>query len=268
MLSILILIAIIVISLFTFFVHREIDNVKREDDVADKTCAKTEEIEDKIEQPKKEKEQIYLLNTDYIKYKVFDVYNLNSNSIIIHNDFVLKNLWIQEPYYSTFFRLLSFLDRDLLLVKDPSSEVFVLNIRDEDNREIKTKAYKVISIIDVTSRVLKINKDKILKFKQADAQNIVLSVFLYCISKSKQFQAVDIKDICSNFLEDYPFQEDVAYIISIFEEEGSQLNFIEKSFEKALKYCYKYPYTEAEDKKQEYGIKLIPKLPRKILRHI
>lgn len=268
MLNILVFIVIFIIGLYAFLVFGGSGDQEVENDI-EEVVDTEEEIEDKVEQPKEEeKEQIFHFCTHYIRYKVYDDYNLSYASTIIHWTFALKNLWLQEPFYSSFFRLLCFLDKNILCIKDQNSEGYWLNLRDEDDKEIDTKAYNVIKILDIISEVLKENKELILRYRRDDAQQIVLSIFIYCISKSQQFKNTNIEDICSNFLQDYPCKNDIVYIISLFNKRGHLLNFIQKSFKKVLKYCHRQPHTEYEEKKQEQDIKLIPELPEKILRHI
>ena len=268
MLNILIFIIIFIIGLYTFLTFSGSGDQEVENDI-EEVVDTEEETENKVEQPKEEeKEQIFYFNTDYIRYKIFDDYNLSYASTIIHWTFALENMWIQEPFYSSFFRLLCFLDKDILCIKDRNSEEYWLNLRDEDDKEIDTKAYNIIKILDIISKVLKDNKELILRYRKDDAQQIVLSILIYCISKSQQFKNTNIEDICSNLLQDYPCKNDIVYIISLFNKKGHLLNFIQKSFKQALKYCHRHSYTEYEEKKQKQNIKFLPELPEKILRHI
>ena len=268
MLNILIFIILFIVGLYAFLSYSESGDQEVENDTKE-VIEKKEEAEDKVEQPKEEeKEQIFNFDTHDIRYKIFDDYNLSCKTKIIHRDFSLEKMWIQEPYYSIFFKLISFIDKDLLFIKDKNSEEYWFIVRDENGKEIDANAHNIIKILDIISTILKINKEMILQYRKEDAQQIVLSIFIYCISKSKQFQSADMNEIYSIFLRDYPHKINITCIISLFEEKDSQLNFIQKSFKKALKYCHRHPYTEFEEKKQEQDIKLIPKLPSKIFRHI
>jgi len=271
MLNILISIIIFIIILYAFLAYSRNDNQEEENNIKKEVLDKAKEAKKKVEQPPKQeekKEQIFLFNTDYIRYKIFDDYNLSYTSSAIHRNFVLENLWIQEPYYSNFFRLLSFIDKDVLFVKDQNNQEILTNTRNKDDKEIAAKIYNIIKVFDIISKILKDNKELIFRYQTEDAKQIVLSVFIYCISKSQQFQNINTEDICSIFLRDYPRKANVAYIVSLFEKKDSQLSFIQKSFNKALEYCDKHPYAEVKEEKQEQDIKLILKLPEKILKHI
>lgn len=268
MLNILIFIILFIVGLYAFLSYSESANQEVENDIKE-VINKEEEAEDKVEQPKEEeKEQIFHFGTHDIRYKIFDDCNLSCKTKIIHRDFALENMWIQEPYYSSFFRLISFIDKDVLFIKDQNSEVLLSNVRDKNGKKITTKVYNIINILDLISIILKINREMILRYQTKEAKQIVLSIFIYCISKSKQFQTVDTNEIYSIFLRDYPHKANIAYIIYLFEGKDGPLNFIQKSFKQAPKYCHRHPHTEFEEKKQEQDIKLIPELPPKILRHI
>ena len=273
MLNILIFVIIFIIILYAFLAYNRSDNQEEENNINKEVLDKEEEAEDKVEQPKEEeKEQIFHFGTHYIRYKIYDDYNLSYALTAIHWTFALENLWIQEPYYSNFFRLLcfmnKFMDKNVLFIKDQNSEKYWLNVRDEDDKEIDSKAYNTISIFDIIVKVLKDNKEIILRYRREDAQQIVLSIFIYCISKSKQFKNINVEDICLIFLEDYPLKDDIIYVVSLFEKKDNPLNFVQKSFEKALEHCYKHSYAEVEKEEKKQDIKLMPKLPEKILKHI
>ncbi len=115
MLYILILIIIFIIGLYAFLAYKRNDNHKEENNIKEEIPDKIkDEVKQLEKEEEKEEEEIFFFNTDYIKYRVFDEYNLSYASTTIHRDFALENLWIQEPYYSNFFRLLSFIDKDVL----------------------------------------------------------------------------------------------------------------------------------------------------------
>ncbi len=271
----LILFIIILVTLFIFiYMTNKSKKVKKQvRSIQNEISAKKENVvqenRNKVEQPKKKKEKQEQYNFNgqncSVKYDLYDFENLGYKTKILHDYFAFEKLWIKEPYYSVFFRLLIFLDKDMLFIKDPNGKKLIFNTRDERNEEIASKAYKIVSVSDIILKILKNNKYQILYFEPICAQNIVLSVFIFCISKSNWFNGIKIKDICLIFLEDYPYQEDILYYISLFQKEDSQLNFIFKSYQQAIKDCYKRPY--AEIIKEEDTI-FIPKLSQKIPRDI
>lgn len=235
MLNILIFIIIFIIGIYAFLVFGGSGDQEVKNDVGE-FIDKEEKTEDKVEQlTEEEKEQIFHFGTYDIRYKIFDDCNLSYKTKIIHRDFALENLWIQEPYYSNFFRLLCLIDKDILFVKDQNSEVLLPNARDENVKKNITKVYYIIKVLDIIAIILKINRKMILQYHIEEAKQIVLSIFIYCISKSKQFQTVDTNEIYSIFLRDYPHEVNIAYIIYLFEEKDGPLNCIQKSFKQAVK---------------------------------
>ena len=177
-------------------------------------------------------------------------------------DIVLNNLWINEPFHSTFYKVLILFDKDELMIKDKNSKILTLNIRDQySNNMIVSKSYQVFSSKRIVKMTLLKALNEILNFKKDDAQNIVLAICIITLQKSLHFSNGKI----SNDSVDKLLTTNVKAIITMIQDKHNQLSFIEDSFLFAFLNTITEPYNDSEELS---FVKIPANLPKKILTQI
>ena len=211
----------------------------------------------------KEPEKIYELQTHKVKYQIYDYSkNLTYEFRDLYVDIVLNNLWINEPFHSTFYKVLILFDKDELMIKDKNSKILTLNIRDQySNNMIVSKSYQVFSSKKIVKMTLLKALNEIMKFKKDDAQNIILAICIITLQKSLHFTDGKI----SNDSVDKLLTTNVKAIISMIKEKHKQLSFIEDSFLFAFLNTITEPYNDSEELS---FVKIPANLPKKILTQI
>ena len=211
----------------------------------------------------KEPEKIYELQTHKVKYQIYDYSkNLTYEFRDLYVDIVLNNLWINEPFHSTFYKVLILFDKDELMIKDKNSKILTLNIRDQySNNMIVSKSYQVFSSKRIVKMTLLKAFNEIIKFRKDDAQNIILAICIITLQKSLHFNNGKI----SNDFVDKLLTTNIKDIISMIEKKHHQLLFIEDSFLFAFLNTRTEPYNDSEELS---FVKIPTNLPKKILTQI
>lgn len=211
----------------------------------------------------KEPEKIYELQTHKVKYQIYDYSrNLTYEFKDLYVDIVLNNLWINEPFHSTFYKVLILFDRDELMIKDKNSKILTLNVRDPySNNMIVSKSYQVFSSKKIVKMTLLKALNEIIKFKKDDAQNIILAICIITLQKSLHFTDGKI----SNDSVDKLLTTNVKAIITMIQDKHNQLLFIEDSFLFAFLNTITEPYNDSEELS---FVKIPANLPKKILTQI
>lgn len=212
--------------------------------------------------------QFYNLNTHYIKYKVYENHEFISfETKSLYDKIILKNLWINEPFHSTFFKILQLLDSNKFMIKDPGSKVLVLNIRDENNKMIKSKSYQVFDLKEVLHYVLSHCLDDVLRFRKHDAQRIILAIFIFIFQQSIHCNSMKNSSVfIENILSDYDDQEPISDVFACIKLKDEQFRFAYKALENSLSFCLTYPFNDSSLNIEH--IALTSNLPKKVLKHI
>jgi hypothetical protein len=211
----------------------------------------------------KEPEKIYELQTHKVKYQIYDYSkNLTYEFRDLYIDIVLNNLWINEPFHSTFYKLLILFDKDELIIKDKNSKILTLNVRDQySNNMIVSKSYQVFSSKRIVKMTLLKAINEIIKFKKDDAQNIILAICIITLQKSIHFTNGKISNDFINEL----LTTEMKNIITMIQDKHHQLLFIEDSFLFAFLNTTTEPYNDSEELN---FIKIPINLPKKVLTQI
>lgn len=227
-----------------------------------------EEIaEERLEEIIPPTELVYSLNTHKIKYLVFDSNSLIcSSSIEFYQRIILEKRWLDEPFYSTIFKILLLIDSDEFFIKDVNSKVIITNIRDKNNKTEKIKSYQVFSTLHVIKLFFRYALADINNFNKIDAQDITLACLILILSKSKHFETLQTCNFDDLYLDNYDRKAQIKNIYYLIKSNNNQLTFIEKSLERAFYNTYKKPYVEKID--EVLKLELLPELPQKILMHI
>lgn len=229
-------------------------------EVTDKDC-RNSNVQDKGSQT-----IMFALQTHKIKYCIYGKHFLESyDTKRLYDQITLENLWFNEPFYTSFFRILLLLDKNELFMADPYSRIITSNLRDKNNAIVQVKSYQVLSIQQVVCKVLEQVYDDIFKFNQKDAQNIIMAICIYIIKKAKIFESWNQEYILEILLENYEDTTSVEKILLLIDSKHEKLLFVNHSVKSAIKEVYREPYV---DKGGGYEIQLSSKLPQKQLLHI
>lgn len=209
---------------------------------------------------------IFPLQTHKIKYCVYNKHFLKSYYMQkVYALITLENLWFNEPFYSTFFRIILLLDKDELFMVDPYSQVITSNLRDKNQAIIQVKSYQVLGIQQLVCSILQQVHDDVFKFIQKDAQNITMAICVYIIKKAKFFESWNQEHILELLLEGYKDVSSVKEILLLIDSKHEQLLFVDRAVKRAIKELYSVPYV---DKGDGCKIQIPSKLPQKELLHI
>lgn len=261
-------ILVILFLLISIFIIRKIfmsKNIQEDNDEITFDGFEEVTIEENISDDfiEKEPEKIYELQTHKVKYQIYDYSkNLTYEFRDLYIDIVLNNLWINEPFHSTFYKLLILFDKDELIIKDKNSKILTLNVRDQySNNMIVSKSYQVFSSKRIVKMTLLKAINEIIKFKKDDAQNIILAICIITLQKSIHFTNGKISNDFINEL----LTTEMKNIITMIQDKHHQLLFIEDSFLFAFLNTTTEPYNDSEELN---FIKIPINLPKKVLTQI
>lgn len=211
----------------------------------------------------KEPEKIYKLQTHKVKYLIYDYSrNLTYEFRDLYVNIILNNLWINEPFHSTFYKLLILFDKDELMIKDKNSKILTLNIRDQySNNMIVSNSYQVFSTKKIVKMTLLKALNEIINFKKDDAQNIILAICVITLEKSLHFSNGKISNDFINEL----LTTNVKNIITMIKNKHHQLSFVEDSFLFVFLNTTTEPYNDSEELS---FVKIPTNLPKKVLTQI
>ena len=211
----------------------------------------------------KEPEIIYKLQTHKVKYLIYDYSrNLTYEFRDLYVNIILNNLWINEPFHSTFYKLLILFDKDDLMIKDKNSKILTLNIRDQNsNNMIVSNSYQVFSSKKIVKMTFLKALNQIMNFNKNDAQNIVLAICVITLEKSLHFSNGKISNDFINEL----LTTEVKNIITMIKNKHHQLSFVEDSFLFAFLNTTTEPYNDSEELN---FVKIPTNLPKKVLTQI
>lgn len=193
-------------------------------------------------------EPLYQLQTHRAKYLRYSTMSLSHfSSKYLHKIVILENLWINENFYSTFFRILLVLDKDEFFIQDPSSRVITSKLRDQTNKMQKVKSYLVRSTLNILVYIFEKSLKNILRFAKEDAQIITLAILIFILDKSKHFVNKNSYDAREVFLQGYDNRGYVVQILSLIEENNKQLSFVQDTLKYAMTKVYPQPYVENDE---------------------
>ena len=185
---------------------------------------------------------MYQLNTDLICYKLYSVRHLRQETQMLYKKVILQNLWINEPFHSTFFKLLLILNENYFFIRDPFSKVITSNLRNDSNLMIKVESYSVLSVLEIIAYCMGNCMSEINKFRKNDAQNITFALMLLVLQKSENMTDVDLLDMKKHLFENYPNANLVEHILYLFKHHDERFEFIPLIYDLAVKHLNRYPY--------------------------
>lgn len=203
---------------------------------------------------------LYQLNTDLIRYKLYSVKHLSKEAQILYTKVIIENLWVNEPFHSTFFKLLLILNENQFFIKDPFSNVIKCNLRDEYNQMVIVESYTVLSTLEIVEYCIHKNFHSIFRLKKQNPKNVILAWVLWIMKKSQNMNEDDLCHLKKNVLEDYV---PIDHLVSLIEMYDNHFDFIRLTFDFAINFSDRHPYVA--DSTQSKPFIAIAKLPMKTL---
>lgn len=185
---------------------------------------------------------LYQLNTDLIRYRLYSTKHLQKDTQILYSNIILKNLWINEPFHSTFYKFLLMLNKDTYFVRDPFSKVITSNLRNDANQMVKVESYLVLSVLELIAYCISNCLGSIKKFRRSDAQNLTLALMIFVLQKSENMIESYLFTMKKYLFEDYPDANKCEYILSLLDHHDERLKFIPAVYDLAIRNVDRHPY--------------------------
>lgn len=207
--------------------------------------------------------KLYSLNTHRVRLTLFDARSDLYKLVYLYELVIVKNYWINEPFYSKFYELLIMFEKNNFMIIDQNAKVITMNIRDSNNKVQTSRAFEVYSSRDIVESIITISMQNILQFKQQDAQNIALAICIFILEKSVHYLSTEVpRVVINNLLCDYKSVNNVTIIVELIKEKNDLMKFVYDAFEQAQNRATRYPYNDSEVPRQ---LHLPQKLPQKFL---
>jgi len=229
--------------------------------------AEAEEIqEEKIE------EIFYEINTHDIKVSLYPSSTFSNYKMQnLYETIIVKNYWIDEPFHSSFVKILYCTSENDFWIKSLKSQEVIINFRDLDDKEMRDTALHVLDLREVLCDVV-IEVDRYV-YKILSKKNVhilLLSSMIYTISKCGNLNVLiekkeDDIEIWASLIE--------IFCIEFLEESKSKiiptnninLNLIEKVYNAAIERAKEYPNYLGDNNPQKKEIKMLQNLQQKRL---
>lgn len=219
------------------------------------------------EESYEEDEEFYKLNTDKIRYSLYNPKLEGLNELyFLYKLVVVENLWIKEPFHSKFYDFLVLINDNDSMIIDPFTKVMTLNIRDKNNKVQRSKSYQVFSSKEIIMHMIPSCMDVMEGYGRHDKQNILISIFIIILDKSIHYQFNEnFQNTVNKMLKNYKYEQNVRYIIELIKEEDERVYFVQDSIADAFKVLKTFPYNDSEKIKP---LEIKERSPKKLLQEI
>lgn len=197
-----------------------------------------------------------------MKYMLFNKHELGFHSSLLYEKVVIKNLWIDEPFHTSFFKTLLLLKNNEFFIKDKNTKVLTLFLRDEKNKTVKSTSYQVFSTKEILAYVLENTLKDINKFHTDNAKDIILAICILALYKSQHFLSFKNQ---GNLINEFIDIDKIQYILDLIEANDERLLFIKDTFKIAFIHSETYPYS---DNIQHKKLQIHCNSPKKSLQEI
>ncbi len=250
--------------------NEDVDNiVEKEELVIEKTEAETE-IEEEI---KEEIEEIlYEMNTHSIKISLYPSSTFSSYTMInLYKEIIVNNYWINEPFHSSFIKILYCVDKNSFWIQSSRSKEIIINFRNFDGEEERDTAVRVFDLKEILNDVvLEIDWHAHKYLSKQCMQILLLSSMIYTISKCGNLNTLlekkdDDIDMLALLIEIFciEFSEEIKN--KIIPTNNINLNLIEKVYNAAIERAKEYPNYLGDNSAQKKEIKMLQNLQQKRL---
>lgn len=215
----------------------------------------------------KEDEEFYELNTDKIRYSLYNPESEGLNELsFLYKLVVIENLWIREPFHSKFYEFLVLINDNDSMIIDPLTKVITMNVRDKNNKVQRSKSYQVFSSKEIIMHMISYCMYNMKGYGRHDKQNLIISIFMIILKQSIHYQSNEnFQNIINEMLKSYKYEEDVRFIMQLIKEADKRVSFIEDAISDAFIVLKTFPYNDSEELKP---LEIREQLPQKLLQKI
>ena len=218
-----------------------------------KTVVKVDIVEKKtviVESEKKEIQQEVLLhlNTDFVKYNFYNLDTFYSrNASNLYTKLVVRTLWIEEPYHSTFVKVLQIINKTESWIRSNNTKIIKLKIRQNNGSFQKGTSFKVYSLSSISfefaNRVLTYFIKK--RSTKINIQTTIFAVLLYHADKIQEIQYlcsdnIDISNVrgclVKKILGKYQYKDEVILLLEKMEDRDASVIFLLNIYDEFIKF--------------------------------
>ena len=187
------------------------------------------------------------LKRESVKYKLFSPYIFyNDGSSDLYKQVIVNNLYLEEPFHTTYAKLLVFWQKNNSWIKTDNTKTITLLVDGKKSNSFKIyyKKELVFKTISDTFRELK-NR----KLSKTYIQTVLVSILLFYINDKKTI---------NSFSKNCKDKKNISLLLSSLKNSRHESYFIHDYFEDAKKYVQEYPYNDT-DTAQQSSIKFLSK---------
>lgn len=239
-----IIIALLIISIYKF-------NIDDEQKINVKDSVKIEDI-----QHENSKEIILYLNTNIVRFSFYN-YNIFSTyqAKKYYNKVVQKNLYIDEPFHTSFVQLIQIYAQTQSWLKSNKTKEIKLKIRNKNANFEEGISFKVHSVseilFDFLENILEYLDETI--YSNENKKNIILSALLWKLDNVREIQYLCMENLneikyreclAKKILKYYDRNHDVFKILKMIEYKHENIKFMPSMYNKTIECQQEYSYVD------------------------
>ena len=197
-------------------------------------------------------------STDSIKHYFYNPSMFNSfMSNCLYKKVIVDQLWLEEPFHSTFVKILQIIDKSDSWVKSKRTKELKLKIRKNNSKYEQGISFKVYSLSDLsfdfTSNIFEYFKKNISTKK--NIQNTLLASLLFNVNNVKEINHWCEKELTDDelrlclvdiILKEYTHQNEVIHIFNLILKDDYSVQFILHIYNEVVRCQQEYPYVQKE----------------------
>ena len=200
------------------------------------------------------------LNTDSVKFYFYHPNTFQSyEAVELYKEIIVDNLWIDEPFHSTFVKIIQIIDQSKSWIKSRKTKELKLKIRKNNGNFEQGISFKVYSLRDLSFRFLSEILDY---FRRNKSTNINIKNILLASALLNIHYVLEIKHWCekgltsdesrlvlaSKILENYTYKNEVISILDLIHQNHISIKYILEIYGETIRWQREYPYVEKGNK--------------------
>lgn len=192
-----ILLVVLTVTFLFFFKIIFFKKEKKEDKKREKLDIEVIEKEEffyEILEKKEEEKKIilYELNTSPIKLNLYAFDNFSNHKLKkLYEKLTIEMLMIDEPFHTSFFAILKFIDTNNFWIRNPKTSSIIINIRDVNLEKSVHESLKVFDTKDIAIKIIfELLPYVKHNFKPKTKQILLLSCIVFVLAKSQNINMI------------------------------------------------------------------------------
>ncbi len=259
---------------FLFAANKEkvIENIPKNDYFQEEPEIQKIEAEVEEEQEAEIEEIFYELNTHDIKISLYPASTFSNYRMQnLYEKIIVTNYWIDEPFHSSFVKILYCISENDFWIKSPKSKEIIINFRDLDDKELRDTALHVLDLREVLCDVVaEVDRYVHKILSKQSIQILLLSSMIYAISKCGNLNSLiekkeDDIEVWASLIQIFciEFLEDIKN--KIIPTNNINLRLIEQVYNAAIERAKEYPNYLGDNNSQKKEMKMLQNLQQKRL---